>query len=113
MTTLEFSSDDFSQDSFWKKAITHAKKAGREVIQKALEIYYITIDEKTPLKVKAIGAGALAYFISPLDIIPDITPVVGYSDDLGVLIAAAVALAPYFTDEIRQKAKLAFEAFFN
>ncbi|WAB98136.1 MULTISPECIES: YkvA family protein [Pseudomonas] len=113
MTTAEFSSDDFSQDSFWKKVTKYAKKAGREVVQKALEIYYITIDEKTPMKVKAIGASALTYFVCPIDLIPDVAPVVGYSDDLGVLVAAAVALTPYFTDEIRQKANQTFEAFFD
>jgi uncharacterized membrane protein YkvA (DUF1232 family) len=113
MTAAEFSSDDFNQNSFWRKTTKFAKSAGGEVIHKALEVYYITIDEKTPLKIKAIGAGALAYFVSPLDAVPDITPFIGYGDDLGVLIGAAVALTPYFTDEIRQKAKQTFEAIFG
>lgn len=36
---------------------------------------------------KAIVAAALIYFISPVDAIPDITPLVGYLDDLGVITA--------------------------
>ena len=36
---------------------------------------------------KAIVAAALIYFISPVDAIPDITPLIGYLDDLGVITA--------------------------
>jgi uncharacterized membrane protein YkvA (DUF1232 family) len=48
---------------------------------------------KTSLKKKAIAAGALIYFISPIDLIPDHIPVVGYLDDLAVLSLAVNSLA--------------------
>jgi len=43
----------------------------------------------------------LGYFISPLDIIPDFTPLVGFSDDLGVLAAAIATVSAHITDEVR------------
>lgn len=48
---------------------------------------------KTSLKKKAIAVGALIYFISPIDLIPDDIPVVGYLDDLAVLSLAVNSLA--------------------
>jgi uncharacterized membrane protein YkvA (DUF1232 family) len=48
---------------------------------------------RTSLKSKAIAAGALIYFISPIDLIPDHIPVVGYLDDLAVLSLAVNSLA--------------------
>jgi uncharacterized membrane protein YkvA (DUF1232 family) len=47
----------------------------------------------------------LTYFISPLDAVPDITPVLGYSDDLGVLVSAVLTVAMYVTDDVRQQAR--------
>ncbi len=46
-----------------------------------------------------------AYFISPIDAVPDITPVLGYSDDLGVLVSAVLTVAMYVTDEVKQQAR--------
>jgi uncharacterized membrane protein YkvA (DUF1232 family) len=55
---------------------------GREVIEKALWLYYAAQQPNTPLWAKTAIYGALGYFISPIDAIPDITPVIGYADDL-------------------------------
>lgn len=113
MHTHEFRTEDFTRDGFWAKLAKQAKKAGHKVIETALGVYYITVDDSTPGKVKAIGAGALAYFISPIDLIPDVMPVVGYSDDMAVLAGALVLLAPYFTDEIRRKANATMKSWFD
>src|SRR5262249_43185933 len=48
-------------------------------------MYFCMLDPKTPLWVKGTAAAALAYFILPADAIPDILPLVGMSDDAGVL----------------------------
>src|SRR5688500_7465050 len=48
-------------------------------------MYFCLLDAKTPTWVKATVGAALAYFILPLDAIPDILPLVGLSDDIGVL----------------------------
>jgi uncharacterized membrane protein YkvA (DUF1232 family) len=47
----------------------------------------------------------LGYFILPLDVIPDLMPAIGYSDDLGVLAAAVVAVASSIKPEHTEKAK--------
>ncbi|MDE1168509.1 MAG: YkvA family protein [Pseudomonas sp.] len=113
MTTQAFGADAFTPSSFWQKLTKYAVKAGREVVQKALEIYYVTTDDKTPAKIKALGAAALGYFIFPIDVIPDPVPFVGYTDDLTVLAAAAVFLAPYITEDIRKKAAATLSGWFN
>ena len=47
---------------------------------------------------KAIAVGALLYFILPLDSIPDLTPIVGFLDDIGIV----VMVVKYLSDEIKR-----------
>ena len=94
----------YTDDSFWDKVIKFAKTAGREVIEKALWLYYAAQQPNTPVWAKTAIYGALGYFISPIDAIPDIAPVVGYADDLAVLAAAVATVATYITAEVRQRA---------
>lgn len=89
---------EYSDESFWDKIGGYAIKAGEEVVKLALKLYYALCDNDTPLWAKSIIVGALGYFISPVDAIPDIVPVVGYSDDLGVLTMAFGAVAMHIKD---------------
>ena len=57
-----------------------------------------------PVWAKTAIYGALGYFISPIDAIPDITPVIGYADDLAVLAAAVATVATYITADVKQRA---------
>jgi len=98
------SADDYSEESFWDKVTRFAKRAGREVIEKALWLHYAAQDEKTPVWAKTTMYGALAYFILPADIIPDIIPGAGYTDDLGALAAAVTTVAIYITPAVKAKA---------
>jgi len=50
-----------------------------------LTAYYCAFDRATPSHVRLALLGALAYFISPLDILPDLLPIVGLTDDAAVL----------------------------
>jgi uncharacterized membrane protein YkvA (DUF1232 family) len=68
-------------------------------------MYFCVLDPKTPLWVKATAAAALAYFILPFDAIPDMLPVVGLSDDAGVLAAALTAVSSHVTDAHRARAR--------
>ncbi|SDZ86006.1 YkvA family protein [Microbulbifer marinus] len=104
MTDTTNFEDKYSDDSFWEKVKKYAKDAGFEVIEKALWLYYAYQEKSTPAWAKATIIGALGYFISPLDAIPDLTPVVGYADDLGVLALAVGTVATYITDEVKAKA---------
>ena len=103
----------FSDDGFWSKLRDYALVAGREVVEKALLLYYATQNERVPLWARTAIYGALGYFITLTDAIPDITPVVGYADDLGVLTMALVAVASYLDDEVRGKASRKVEQWFG
>ncbi len=96
--------DDYTEDGFWEKVKKFALQAGREVIEKALWLYYAAQQPGTPPWAKAVIYGALAYFISPIDAIPDITPVVGYADDLGAVGAAIGMVSLYIDDTVRASA---------
>ena len=96
--------DAFSEQGFWSKLKLYARSAGKEVVEKALLLYYAAQEEKAPAWAKATIAGALGYFIVPLDAIADLTPAVGYADDLGVLALAIAAVATYINDDVREKA---------
>ncbi|MGO4438044.1 YkvA family protein [Rhizobium sp. RAF56] len=50
--------------------------------------FYCALDPQTPTRVRGILLAALAYFVMPFDVIPDIFAVVGYTDDVAVLTAA-------------------------
>jgi len=99
------SEKDYSDSGFWDKVSGYAKTAGKEVIEKALFLYYAAQKPETPVWAKTAMFAALAYFISPLDAIPDITPIVGYIDDLGVLAAAVAMAAAYIDEDVRKKAR--------
>jgi len=93
----------YSEAGFWEKLRKYARGAGREVVEKALLLYYAMQEEKAPAWAKATIAGALGYFIVPIDAITDLTPAVGYADDLGVLVMAIAAVAAYINDDVREK----------
>lgn len=103
----------FSEKGFWDKLKRYAMGAGREVVEKALLLYYAMQEEKAPAWAKATIAGALGYFIVPLDAITDLTPVVGYADDLGVLALAIAAVAAYINDDVRAKAAVKINHWFG
>jgi uncharacterized membrane protein YkvA (DUF1232 family) len=96
---------EYSDSSFWDKVVQYAKIAGKEVVGRALQLYYAAQDPNTPAWAKTVIFGALGYFIFPVDAIPDPTPLVGYADDLGVLAAAVATVALYITEDVKRKAR--------
>ncbi len=96
---------DYSETGFWDKVLGYARSAGRDVVEKALQLFYAAQAPATPLWAKTVIYGALGYFINILDAIPDFTPAVGYADDLGVLVAALATVAACITPEIEERAR--------
>lgn len=96
--------DRFDENGFWAKLSKFAKKAGREVVEKALWLFYAAQEPGTPMWAKTVIYSALAYFILPVDAIPDLAPVVGFTDDLSVLAAAVASVAMYITSDVKAKA---------
>ena len=105
--------DSYNDDSFWNKVKDFAKTAGENVLEPAIKLYYVFQDEDTPAWAKTTILGALGYFISPIDAIPDVTPAVGFADDLGVLAAAVTAVASHIKEEHTNKAKEALKLWFS
>lgn len=95
----------YNDNHFWRKAQKQARVAGEWVLEPALKLYYSARDPDTPVWAKRTMFGALGYFILPIDALPDLLPVLGYSDDLSVLAAAMVAVASHIKDEHKLKAK--------
>jgi uncharacterized membrane protein YkvA (DUF1232 family) len=98
-------SKEYSEESLWAKIKQFAQIAGKELIEKVLILWHTLKDKDTPAWAKGTIVAALGYFIAPLDMIPDIVPAAGYSDDLGALALALVAVAAHIKESHRQKAK--------
>lgn len=103
----------FSDSGLWTKLARYAKTAGREVVEKVLWLYYAAQDPKTPRWAKTAIYGALGYFIFPLDAIPDFAALVGYTDDLGVLLAALATVSAYVTEDVKARASNTMERWFG
>jgi uncharacterized membrane protein YkvA (DUF1232 family) len=71
-------------------------------------LYLAARDPRTPLLAKVLAMGVAAYALSPIDLIPDFIPVLGYLDDLLIVpigLAAAIRLVPKdVMEECRAKA---------
>jgi uncharacterized membrane protein YkvA (DUF1232 family) len=106
-------SEDFDEKSFWDKVSGYARLAGREVIEKSLWLYYAAQSPRTPKWAKSVIYGALAYFVLPVDAIPDLIPLVGFTDDLGALAAAVASVAMYIDDDVKEKTRLKMAVWFD
>jgi uncharacterized membrane protein YkvA (DUF1232 family) len=75
-----------------------------------LAVYYCAFDRNTPRHVQLALVGALAYFVLPLDSIPDLVPMLGFSDDAAVLAAAVKLVSNHITDAHRAAARAWLDA---
>jgi uncharacterized membrane protein YkvA (DUF1232 family) len=92
---------------FWRKVKRYAGKV--PFLDEALAGYYSAIDPKTPLQAKAIIMGALAYFVVPVDMMPDFIAWLGFSDDAAVFYAALRTVNAHIKDHHRTRARLWLE----
>ena len=104
---------DFSAPAFWQKLARFAVAAGRELVEKALWLYYAAERPDVPRWAKLTMWGALAYFVMPVDAIPDLLPGVGYVDDLGALAAALATVAGYVDEDVKARARERLSAWFG
>ncbi|BES70758.1 hypothetical protein RE428_17760 [Marinobacter nanhaiticus D15-8W] len=102
--TLENWSADYSEPGFWSKVRNRTRAIGRRPVEMGLTLFYTLREPSTPIWCKAVISGSLGYFISMVDAVPDLTPVLGYTDDIYVMAAALAALGVHITPRARQKA---------
>lgn len=104
---------DFSDDSFWEKVKGVLKSAGLPLIYKAFQLYYVMMRPDCPIHIKAAIVATLGYFISPIDLIPDFVPFVGFSDDLAAIVAALVMAQMYVDENVKRQAREAIDNIFG
>ncbi len=91
------------RDGFWPKV---RKTLGRvPFTEDAVAAFHCATDSATPLRIRVLLFGALAYFVMPFDVIPDFIAGLGYTDDAAVLLAAFPAASTHITDTHRAAAR--------
>jgi len=92
---------------FWPKIRSTAARipfAGQ-----ALAAWYATQDPQTPMAAKGIMLGALAYFVMPIDAIPDVFAGIGFTDDAAVIAAVLATLGAHVKRKHREQAEAALK----
>ena len=88
------------------------KRAGRSIARPALEALEMMLDPATPPQARFTLLAALTYLLVPTDLIPDLLPVAGFSDDLVAITAVLGLCRNHITPEIRQRAQRRLDQWF-
>jgi len=91
--------------SFWHKLLTVAGRI--PFAEDAASAYFCATDPVTPSSVKGVLIAALAYFVTPVDLIPDFVAGIGFTDDAAVLAMALSLVAGHIRPRHRRKARAA------
>lgn len=103
--TPEVKESDLTSDDFWAYVIKVAKIVGKEFLIQPLTLWYCLKDGDTPLWAKSVIVSALLYFVMPIDAIPDPIPVIGFTDDVAAMAAAAAVVKDFIKSKHRKQAK--------
>ena len=95
------------RDGFWPKLTKVLARI--PFAENAVAAWYCAFDPATPLRVKGILLAALAYFIMPIDVIPDFLIGIGFTDDMAVLATAISLIRSHITDDHYQTARAKLE----
>lgn len=93
-----------------KKMITKIKTIAKKLKQELFVLYLSYKDARTPWYAKAFAISVVAYAFSPIDLIPDFIPILGYLDDL-ILVPLGISLSlklipSIIVEENREKAEI-------
>ncbi|WP_274570769.1 YkvA family protein [Neisseria leonii] len=98
------------ENGFLTKVAKFAARLGAPAVKQLYALYYLYRDPRTPRRAKLIIAGALVYFLSPIDSIPDLLGPLGFTDDLAVLTLVYTQMKAHMTDDIKRRAQAAVDA---
>lgn len=85
-------------------ALRFVTQLSTKALYSILLLYFAYNNSDTPAWAKRIIIGTIGYFLSPIDSIPDLTPLVGFTDDFGVLSFGIATIACYITNDVRIEA---------
>ncbi|HLS60460.1 MAG TPA: YkvA family protein [Virgibacillus sp.] len=94
----------FTVQNFTEKLLNYAKKMGIKLTYYSLLLFYSFQSPHTPKKDKLTIAGALGYLILPVDIIPDFIPVIGFTDDLIIIVYAVYRVINHIDQDVKKQA---------
>ena len=103
--TIEKYRKQFSEIKLWENMGMYARKTGIKTVYSVLLLYYAYTRKETPAWAKRIILGTLGYLLAPIDLIPDLSPLIGYTDDIGVLSFGIITIAAHINKDVRSKAK--------
>ena len=86
------------------------KNWARGIKRDAHALYLASCDPRVPWYAKALGVAVAAYALSPIDLIPDFIPVLGYLDDLIIVPAGIVLVIHLIPPEIMAQHRAAADA---
>lgn len=112
-TDIEKYQNNYSESKLLNKLMRVARWAGQKVVYAALLLYYVLQSPDVSATDKSKIWGALGYFILPTDLILDIIPIAGYSDDLAALLIALRAVKKNITPEIKNLAQAKLTTWFK
>jgi uncharacterized membrane protein YkvA (DUF1232 family) len=92
---------------FWRKLRRVVARV--PFVEDLLAAYYCAIDHNTPTYVRGVLLGAVAYFVLPADMIPDVLAPLGFTDDASVIAAAIAAVGGHLHPRHRQQARQSLE----
>lgn len=89
--------------NFWRT--TRRAMGALPFMDDVVASYFCALDHNTPARAKGILIAALAYFVMPLDMVPDFIVGLGFTDDAAVLMAAISAIRTHITPAHHRAAK--------
>ena len=95
----------YSDANFLDKVKQYGKLIGINALYKAVQLWFVMQKPDVPAGTKAVIMGALGYLIAPLDFLPDLVPVLGYTDDLVAITFALIKVQGYVDEEVERKSK--------
>ena len=103
----------FDEQTFGQTLLRIAKKSGIKVVYAALLMFHAYKRPETPTWAKRIVIGVLGYLFAPIDLIPDLSPIVGFTDDLAFLSLGLVTIAGYVNKEVKDQSKKQLKKWFG
>ena len=103
----------YNDSSFLDKVTKYGKLIGINALYKAVQLWFVLQKPDVPASTKAVIMGALGYLIAPLDFLPDLMPVLGYTDDFVAITFALIKVQGYIDEEVERKSKILLAKIFG